>query len=207
MRLFHWGLLVAIVGMVTTASLGWMDWHFRCGYLILALLLFRVLWGFVGGHWARFSSFVRGPGEVLGYLRGERTPLSEVGHNPMGALSVIAMLLVLGLQVASGLAADDEIAASGPLARHLSGAWVSLATLYHTKIGKLLLLALITLHVGAIVRYRRQGTDLVTPMLHGDKHLATPAPSSRDDRVMRVSAAVCFALCLGAVLFGVRALG
>lgn len=206
LRLFHWSLVGAVLAMVSTASLGWMEWHIRCGYLLSALLLFRLVWGVVGGHWARFASFVPRPRALIAYLRGDRPALSNVGHNPLGALSVIAMLLTLSLQVCSGLASDDEIAASGPLARHLASSWVAMATAYHTNVGKYLLLALVALHVGAIARYQVLGQDLVRPMLSGDKLLHFPAPSSRDDMVTRWVATACFVLCLGAVLAAVHAL-
>ena len=199
LRIFHWGLLACIVAMVVTASMGMMELHFLCGYTILSLLLFRVMWGFVGGYWGRFSSFVPGPRRLLAYLRGEAPATAEVGHNPLGALSVLALLGVIGLQVFSGLAADDEISASGPLARHVASEWVSLASFYHTKVGKLLLLGLITLHLGAIVRYRLKGNDLVRPMLLGDKQLEFPAAASRDGWAQRLLALALFSVCVGMV--------
>lgn len=202
LRLFHWCLLGCVVGMVVTANMGKMEWHFLCGYSVISLLLFRVVWGFVGGYWGRFSSFVPGPRLLFAYLRGEAPATSEVGHNPLGALSVLAMLAVIGLQALSGLAADDEISASGPLARHLASEWVNVASFYHTKVGKLLLLGLIALHVGAIARYRMKGTNLVRPMVLGDKQLEFPAAASRDGWVQRLFALVLFGGCV-AVVFGV----
>jgi cytochrome b len=193
--------------MVVTAKMGWMEWHFRCGYLILSLLLFRIVWGLIGGYWARFSSFVPSPRGLLAYLRGESPAAVEVGHNPLGALSVLAMLVALSLQILSGLGADDEISASGPLARHIASEWVSFASFYHTKVGKLLLVALIVLHVAAIVRYRVKGHNLVKPMVWGDKELDFPAEASRDDWVQRFTAFALFSACAYAVFFFVRALG
>jgi cytochrome b len=99
-------------------------WHFRLGYLVMGLLLFRIVWGLVGGHWSRFASFVRSPSTVLRYLRGQTRPDEhlDVGHNPLGAGSVLALLLLLAVQVGTGLVADDEIANQGPLNRFVSGA-------------------------------------------------------------------------------------
>ncbi|MDT8990624.1 cytochrome b/b6 domain-containing protein [Curvibacter sp. APW13] len=207
LRLFHWGLVLAVLAMVATVSLGWMEWHMRCGYVVLTLLMFRLLWGFCGGYWSRFSSFVPGPRLLVQYLQGKTPASAFAGHNPLGALSVLAMLLALGLQVASGLGADDEIATEGPLAAHLSAAWVNLATHYHTKIGKYLVLLLVVLHVGAIVRYRRLGQDLVTPMVTGDKSLVASTPSSLDSPAMRLRAALCLMGCVAMVVMLLRSLG
>jgi cytochrome b len=110
-RLFHWTLALSVVGSIVTAKIGGnaMIWHFRFGYLVFALLAFRILWGLVGGRWSRFSSFVYAPGTVLRYLRGQSRADEhhDVGHNPLGSFSVFALLGVLALQVASGLVADD----------------------------------------------------------------------------------------------------
>ncbi len=80
-----------------------MEWHFRLGYAVLALLLFRLLWGFVGGRWSRFAAFVYGPRSVVAYLRGRAHPDHLIGHTPLGALSVFAVLAILAFQVATGL--------------------------------------------------------------------------------------------------------
>lgn len=207
LRLFHGALILCVFAMVATAQLGWMDWHFLCGYLILALLLFRFCWGFFGGHWSRFGSFVPRPSKVLDFLSGRSSPLDTVGHNPLGALSVLAMLSVLLLQVFSGFGSDDEISAAGPLVHHLNATTVSWLTTYHTKVGKWLLAALVVLHVGAIVRYRLHGTDLVTPMLNGDKALDFQAPSSDDSPRGRVRGLLLFFACALCVIGFIRVLG
>ena len=103
LRLFHWSLLVCVAGAVATAELDAMDWHPRFGYAILALLLFRLIWGFVGSTHARFASFVRGPGTVLAYLHSMKDNKGpSIGHNPLGALSVLALLATLLFQAISG---------------------------------------------------------------------------------------------------------
>ena len=154
-RVFHWALVAALAGLVTTAQIGGeaMPWHFRFGYTVLSLLLFRLVWGLVGGHWSRFASFIYAPRTILAYVKGRGNPEHAVGHNPLGSLSVFAMLGMLLLQVGSGLFSDDEIAAAGPLVTLVPGAWVSLATHYHADIGKLILLGLLVLHVGTILFY------------------------------------------------------
>lgn len=201
-RLFHWALALAVIGLVVTAKVGGdaMAWHFRLGYTVLALLAFRLLWGLVGGRWSRFGSFLYGPGSVLAYLRGQAGPNGrfDVGHSPVGALSVFALLGVLAVQVATGLVADDEIATQGPLYRFVSGETSSTATGWHAGAGQWLVIGLVVLHVAAIVFYRiAKRRDLVGPMLSGDKHLPAATPVSADHGGTRLLAAVLLLLCAG----------
>jgi cytochrome b len=164
----------------------------RLGLVVFTLLGFRLLWGVVGGRWSRFASFLYAPGTVLRYWRGEQRPGDhfEVGHTPLGAFSVFALIAVLGLQVATGLVADDEIATTGPLNRFVSNALGLNATSWHIAYGKWLLLALVALHVGAIVVYRLRGQNLVKPMFTGDKDLPPDVPPSTDSLASRAVAAV-----------------
>lgn len=198
-RLFHWALAAAVVALAVSGLRGVMEWHFRFGYTVLALLLFRVFWGFAGGRWSRFRAFVYAPGAVAAYLRGRAHPDHLIGHTPLGALSVFALLAVLALQVATGLVADDEIAASGPLTRFVSGATVELATWWHSAVGKWVVIALASAHVLAVLYYVRvKRHRLIGPMISGDKVLvaSTGAPS-RDDAASRLTALVAFAVCAG----------
>lgn len=204
-RVFHWALGATVIGLIATGLGGVMEWHFRLGYTVLALLLFRLLWGFVGGRWSRFASFFYGPGSVLAYLRGRAHPDHVIGHTPLGALSVFAVLAVLALQVATGLVADDEIAAAGPLTRFVSGEVVSRATGWHKGAGKTIVMALVGLHVLAVLFYvlvKRH--RLVRPMISGDKLIAAGAPS-RDDTASRGLALALFAVCAG-IAYGVASL-
>jgi cytochrome b len=201
-RIFHWSLMLCVLGLVITGQLGGaaLDWHFRLGYAVLTLLLFRLLWGFVGGHWSRFTSFTHSPAALLRYLRGQGEPALSVGHSPLGMLSVFAMLFFLLLQVGSGLISDDEIASSGPLARFAAAALVSQATSYHKEIGKLILIALVLLHVAAVLFYLwRKHINLIRPMLHGDKPAVPALPASRDDARSRLQAALLLLLCAALV--------
>jgi len=200
-RIFHWALVACVIGLVVSAEFDFMDWHFRLGYAVMALLLFRLIWGLAGGRWSRFSSFLYSPTTVLRYLRGPGDPAQSAGHSPTGALSVFALLLFLGAQVASGLFSDDEIAASGPLTAWVSGSFVSQATLYHSKVGKLILIVLVALHVAAVVYYLwRKGENLARPMLTGDKELPEGIEPSRDDLRTRLVAAAVLAAAVGFVL-------
>ena len=201
-RLFHWTLVVCIVGLIATAQIGGnaMNWHFRFGYGVLTLLLFRLVWGFVGGRWSRFSAFLYSPASLLRYLRGQPDGRHLMGHNPLGALSVFAILTMLLLQVGTGLFSDDEIAAVGPLSKLASGAMVSQLTYYHKEIGKVIVLFLVVLHIGAIIFYRvKRKQDLIRPMIVGDASSPVPQPASRDDAGSRALAAVVLLACAGAV--------
>lgn len=208
-RLFHWLLAVCVVAMVVTAKVGggWMEWHLRLGHVVLALLVFRVVWGLVGGHWSRFARFLYGPATVLAYLRGRPHPEHEVGHSPLGALSVFALLGVLLVQVGTGLMSDDEIAFTGPLVAYVPGEWVEAASRYHKAWGEWLVLGLVGLHLLAIVFYtqvKRQA--LVRPMLTGDKVVAQPIASSADGWRQRLLALALLLAC-GALAWWVHGLG
>jgi len=176
-----------------------MEWHFRLGYAVFILLLFRLIWGVVGGHWSRFSSFLYSPSRILKYIKGYQVPEHNIGHNPLGALSVLALLGFLLFQVASGLISDDEIGSSGPLAQFASVTLVNLATFYHKDIGKLILISLVILHIGAIFFYMiMKRENLVQPMIKGNKQSAINAKNSRDDFRAR---SLAFAVLLGCTAF------
>jgi cytochrome b len=194
-RLFHWLLAAAVVGAVVSAKMGGnaMVWHFRFGLAVLALLVFRLVWGLVGGRWSRFWQFLYGPAALWRYVRGRAQPREhlDVGHSPLGALSVFALLALLAVQVATGLVADDEIATTGPLTRFVELDTALAATGWHKGWGQDLLLALLGLHVLAIVAYRvLRRTDLLGPMLHGDKRLPPDTPASADGARQRLLALV-----------------
>jgi cytochrome b len=174
-RLFHWLLVLSIIGLFITGKLGgnWMEWHARIGYCVIGLILFRLIWGFAGGYHARFVNFVRGPAAVLAYARSLAKSQSQasIGHNPLGALSVLAMLTVIGLQASFGLFADDEILMSGPLASSVSSATSALLTKLH-RLNSYVILALVATHLAAIGFYwfvKRE--NLVKPMITGKKEL------------------------------------
>lgn len=200
-RLFHWALVLCFVAAFITVKVGGnaMLWHQRCGYAIGALLLFRLLWGVVGGYWSRFGQLALGPQRVLGYVGGKPHAQDDVGHSPTGAWAVLAMLLLLALQVTSGLMSDDEIAFAGPLSRFLSGAVVGQATYFHAHIGQYALLGLIGLHLAAVAFYiLRLKKSVVRPMVCGDKQLPAPLPrASQDTAGTRLVALGLMALCAG----------
>jgi len=200
-RLFHWALVGLVCGSFVTAKVGGnlMVWHSRLGYAALTLLLFRAVWGVVGSRYARFATFVRGPSAVRAYLRGDPAWVDRPGHNPLGALSVVAMLGAVGLQAATGLFATDEIAFEGPLAARVSEATSLALTTVH-GLGEKAILALVALHVLAVAYYRfARGRDLIRPMLTGDASAAPGSVPARDDAATRALALVLLAFCAGAV--------
>lgn len=213
-RLFHWALVSLVVFSFVTAKIGGnaMAWHMRSGYAILTLLLFRLVWGFIGARYARFTTFVRGPGAVVAYVRGLRTPddagpaaavagpiaSAQAGHSPLGALAVVAMLLVLLVQATTGLFANDEIFTEGPLAKLVSGETSARLTGIHLA-NQWVIVSLVALHLLAIAWYTFARRDnLVGAMIFGDKPGARAEPAN-DDVATRVRAAIALAICAGIV--------
>jgi cytochrome b len=208
-RVFHWVLAAAVIGAVVTAKIGGnaMDWHMRLGLLVLALLVFRLLWGFVGGYWSRFAAFLVSPRSMVSFLRGDRGPGGRwsIGHSPLGGLSVIALLTLLIVQALTGLVADDEIATTGPLNRFVEPSWALKASAWHETGGQYLIYLLVALHIGAVLYYVRvKKVDLIGPMWHGDKRLAPGTPDSADGVRERAIASVLIAACLGAAWWMAR---
>ena len=170
-RVFHGLLVLCITGSIVSVNLGGnaMQWHAYFGYSVLTLLIFRMTWGFVGSTHARFVSFFPSPKNILHYLQG-KSPRA-LGHNPLGALSVFALLLVLSIQALTGLFVDDEIAFQGPFAKYVSNSTVSLLSEIH-EWNHWLIYALITIHIAAIIYYQKfKGEDLIKPMISGDKEI------------------------------------
>ena len=184
-RLFHWTLVALMIAQWLTAeNSDTMDYHIWGGYAVLTLVLFRLIWGFVGSDTVRFRDFVRGPGAAIAYvqalLRGE-TPL-YLGHNPMGGWSILAMLALLLVQAGTGLFANDDITVEGPLYGWVSKSASDWLTSVH-RFNFNLLLAVIAVHIAAVLFYlfvKRE--NLVHPMLSGRKHL----PPSAIDSVPRM---------------------
>jgi cytochrome b len=168
-------LLACVVGSLVSVNLGGnaVGWHFRFGYAILTLLLFRLLWGFVGPRYARFASFPPSPAAAIAWMRGARA--AWPGHNPVGAFSVYAMLAALALQAVTGQFATDDIMWDGPLKAQVSNATSALLTRVH-KVNRFVVLALIALHLVAIAWYGSVRKEpLVRAMIDGDKAVATVA--------------------------------
>ncbi len=181
-RLFHWLLVLLITTSYVTQWRGWMDLHILSGEAILALLLFRVVWGFVGSDTARFGFFLKSPIAAFHHLQHlrKREPDTEIGHNAAGGWMVIGMLALLFAQVGTGLfTADDDALIEGPLRHLVSKETSDLMGFLHDKIFDLIKIVVI-LHIGAIVTYLAlKGHNLVRPMILGTKDIAEPVPEPR----------------------------
>jgi cytochrome b len=209
-RLFHWALATCVLGSVVSAKIGGdaLVWHFRLGYTVFTLLIFRLAWGLLGGRWSRFASFLFSPAALWRHLRGRPADGErlDVGHSPLGALSVFALLGLLAVQVATGLVADDEIATVGPLNRYVDSALGLAATGWHKSWGQWLILGLVGLHVAAVARYVAAGSDILAAMLGGDKTLPPGTPASADGPWQRWLALM-LALACAAIVTWVVSLG
>ena len=170
-RLFHWLLVLVVTGSLVTVNIGgtWMLWHERFGLTIIGLLSFRLVWGVIGSTYARFHQFVRGPSAVLAYMKGQ---WQSIGHNPMGALSVLAILGLLSFQAVTGLFATDAIAFDGPLYRAVLSSWNDTITSWH-KLTYWFIYGLIGLHIATVFFYTLVKKDnLIKPMVTGRKSVS-----------------------------------
>lgn len=202
-RVFHWLTVALVVTSWATAEIGGnaMTAHVWSGLSLLTLVLFRVVWGVVGGTYARFANFVRGPRTAARYgaalLRGQAGP--SIGHNPLGALMVIALLINLAVQAVSGLFANDDVMLEGPLAAQVSKDTSDLLTKVH-HLSFNVLLVLVALHVAAAIFYLVIKRDnLIRPMITGRKALPEIHADRRATTGRVWLAVMLLALCAAAV--------
>ena len=172
-RLFHWLLVLLIAFMWVSGKQGWLEYHMLSGYAILSLLIFRVVWGFVGSDTARFLFFLKSPIEAVRHLLHitKREPDTEIGHNAAGGWMVVGMLALLFAQVFTGMSANDDISVEGPLARLVGKDWSDWATSQHHFLFNIVQIV-VALHILAIVAYAiLKRHDLVRPMITGKKRM------------------------------------
>ncbi len=169
-RLVHWSLVILIPLMWWTAENDNLSLHMTLGYFVLAIVLFRIIWGFVGSSTARFNQFVKGPGAVIGYLRGSASKV-QAGHNPAGGWSVVALLLLLATQVGIGLFALDEDNVGSLLTSMVEYETArSLAEVHELVFN--VILAFVVLHIAAVLYYSLVKKDrIVPPMITGTRDL------------------------------------
>ena len=170
-RLFHWALVVLCFTMIVSGKAGWLHLHMAVGPAVLALILFRLVWGVVGSTTARFSFFVKGPRAVLDYIRLMRAGRDwpGIGHNPLGSLSVLALLALPVMMVGTGLFTTDDVMTDGPLVPLVSSHAVKLLSGLHRLTGSLVL-AVVATHICAVLFYRFvKHDDLIWPMIVGTK--------------------------------------
>jgi cytochrome b len=194
-RLTHWLLVLCVAFSWWSAEQRLMDWHRYSGYTVLGLLVFRIYWGVAGSSTARFAHFVAGPRAVLAHLRQRREERARIiGHSPLGGWSVLALLLAMLTQVTLGLFATDiDGLESGPLSHLVSfDAGRAFAEVHEASFD--VLLALIALHVVAILFYLVcERNNLVTAMLSGRKRMAADAPGMRPAPAWRLWTGVALA--------------
>lgn len=176
-RVSHWSAVALVAAAIVSVKIGGnaIVWHGRFGLALLGLVVFRIVWGLVGSTYARFSDFVPSPRELADYLAGR---WRGVGHNPLGALSVIVLLALVAFQSVSGLFANDDIAFQGPLARLVAGDTSAAVTALHQQ-AEWLIYAMIALHVGAVMFHLHAKKDnLLRPMITGTKAVSDPGARS-----------------------------
>lgn len=196
-RVVHWALAALLAFSWYSAESGQMDWHRWSGYGVLGLVVFRALWGFFGSSTARFASFVRGPAAVWTYAAslGRRVPGEGLGHNPIGALAVIALLLIVTGQIVTGLfAVDVDGLESGPLSDRVTfdqGRWF--AELH--EVSFVVLQAVVVLHIVAVLFYLFYKRDnLIAPMITGSRRTTGPAMTRAPVGLLLVAIAVSVAM-------------
>ena len=153
-RIFHWLLVIGIAGSWITGENGWYETHYQIGLCVGWLIIFRILWGFVGSRTARFSHFIKGPAALFAYLKTmfARKPSHAFGHNAGGGLMVLVLLLAVGIQAFTGLFNTDDVLFDGPLYDNVPESVTKLAGFLHARVFNILLI-LIALHVLVIAMY------------------------------------------------------
>jgi cytochrome b len=180
-RLFHWLVVVLVGAAYVTVRLNWIDWHVRIGETLLALVLFRLLWGCFGSETARFRNFLASPVAALRHLRHvfRRDPDVQVGHNPAGGWMVLLLLALLLGETLSGLYVYNDVADEGPLSEWVPAPIANAISTLHAVLWDALLAAVI-LHVLAILLYAVvKGHNLLRPMVTGRKSLPAHIPAPR----------------------------
>lgn len=199
-RLFHWSLALLVLAAIVTSEDD-RDLHALIGYAVLALVAFRIVWGFVGSQTARFTSFIHGPKAVIAYARGlfSREAEFHLGHNPLGGLVIVAMLGLLLVQGSLGLFSNDDILFEGPLAHLVSGSMQEEATDLHESIGNLIMFV-VGIHIAAAFFYLVfKRTDLISPMFTGRRKVPAGNAVAEPKRANAWLALVIFGACAGLV--------
>lgn len=188
-RVFHWAVVILVIAAYVTWRLNWMDWHTRCGYALLALAVFRVLWGFFGSDTARFACFLASPREAARHLSHvlRRVPDRQAGHNPAGGWMVLLLVLLLLGETLSGLYVANDVADEGPLTELMPAAIANAITAIHWILWDALLAA-VALHLLAILLYAAaKGHNLLRPMITGCKVLPTDVPQPHMASLVRAA--------------------
>ncbi len=201
-RLFHWTTVALVIVAYLTWRLNWMDWHVRAGEALLALVLFRILWGIAGSETARFAGLLASPREAARHLAHalRREPDRQVGHNPAGGWMVLLFLALLLAETLTGLYVNNDVSDEGPFTELAPAAVANAITALHGILWDALLAA-IALHLVAILTYAlAKGHNLVQPMITGGKVLPAAVPQPRMASAVRaLLLSVCSALAAAAL--------
>ena len=202
-RLFHWGFVASIAGAYISGDRGAVDWHEMFGLSALGLIVFRLIWGFIGHETARFKTFLPAPTTLFAYLKNmalRQTQGASIGHNPAGAMAVISLLLLMGTMAVTGLWTGDDIVYDAPLtAAGFFPQWASPMAVLHEQT-HIFILPLIALHIGAIIAHRLWlGEKLVSRMVTGGQGPAVPDKARTRLGLVLLSVCVGGALCLSAL--------
>jgi cytochrome b len=193
-RIFHWSIVGLVIAAYVTSRYNWMTWHVRLGQLTLTLLIFRILLGFWGSETARFRRFLVHPSSALAYSRRffSHVGAMHVGHTPAGGWMVIALILILSMQVLTGLYAYNDVAQVGPLFGIFSGETSNMLVSAHGLLFTILV-TFVIIHIVVIALYRIvKGQDLVRPMTTGIQHLP---PGFQKPRMICATRALSLFLC------------
>lgn len=203
-RIVHWVIVALLVGLLVTGLQGdeWLVWHMRFGQTMLALGVFRVLWGFVGSRNARFSAFLRGPAEIVRYVRSftghhER----HATHNPLGGWMVVLLLVALLVQATTGLFTNDDVLYGGPLSEKVTKDTSDAVSAFHRRFWWVVA-TLSAVHIAAVLAYLALWKDnLIVPMLTGQKELPPGSATPGDAAASTVKAALLLAACAAALWY------
>jgi cytochrome b len=201
-RLFHWSAVVLVAAAYATWRLNWMVWHAWTGDALLALVLWRIVWGVCGSDSARFSHFLKSPAAAARHLAHllRREPDRHAGHNPAGGWMVVGLLALLLVQTLSGIYVDNDVADVGPLTEMMPAPFDNAMTALHALAWEALLAA-VALHVTAIIVYAAaKGHNLLLPMITGRKVLPENVPAPRAAGAWRAAAALAAAALAAAAL-------
>jgi cytochrome b len=170
-RIFHWSQVLLLAGLWYSAEQEWYGLHMTLAYVLAAVVLSRVIWGFIGSDNARFGHFVKSPFQVWRWLRLQPKPIAT-GHNPLAGYMVLALILLVLLQFVTGLMTTDDILTEGPLVALVSPDWVSIASSIH-KLNINLILALVAMHIVAALWHQWRGDKVISAILTGKKQVVT----------------------------------
>ncbi|HVE49767.1 MAG TPA: cytochrome b/b6 domain-containing protein [Casimicrobiaceae bacterium] len=201
-RLVHWAIVLLLTALIITGKLGneWLEWHMLFGKTMLVLVVFRVIWGFVGSHNARFVSFLRGPRAAAGYARSLVHPplAAHATHNPLGGWMAVVLLVALTVQSLLGLFTNDDALWSGPFSERVAKTTTDDISTVHRQFWWVIV-ALSVIHIGAVLAYLKLGHNLVMPMLTGDKELPAAIAHPEHSAASTAKATALLLLCWLAV--------